>query len=105
MPLAQLANSAAKMPGTDSARLSFGSEHPMKKPAVLISHPTGNQNLRNALRSLIENSLLGEFWTTVAWDRDSPWNRLLPSGLRNQLARRSYPDTPNRSSGSKTAAA
>jgi glycosyltransferase involved in cell wall biosynthesis len=66
----------------------------MKKPAVLISHPTGNQNLRNALLSLVENGMLAEFWTTVAWDRESVWNRLLPSGLRSQLARRSFPDTP-----------
>ena len=32
-----------------------------KKPFVLISHPTGNQNLRNALRSLVENEMLAEF--------------------------------------------
>jgi alpha-maltose-1-phosphate synthase len=66
----------------------------MKRPAVLISHPTGNQNLRNALRSLVENKMLAEFWTTVAWDGDSPWNKLLPLGVRAQLARRTYADVP-----------
>jgi len=65
-----------------------------KTPAVLLSHPTGNQNLRNALRSLMENAMLAEFWTTLAWDSESPWNRILPAGLRNQLARRSYADAP-----------
>jgi len=66
----------------------------MKRHLVLISHPTGNQNLRNALRSLVENKMLSEFWTTIAWDRESPWNRFLPAGLRTQLTRRSYADTP-----------
>jgi starch synthase len=65
-----------------------------KKPAVLISHPTGNQNLRNALRSLAENEMLAEFWTTIAWDRESSWNQILPAGLRSQLTRRSYTEAP-----------
>jgi hypothetical protein len=64
------------------------------KPAVLISHPTGNQNVRNALRSLVEHEMLAEFWTTVAWNPDSRWNWLVPSKLRNQLARRAFADAP-----------
>lgn len=67
---------------------------PGNQPSVLISHPTGNQNLRNALRSLVENEMLAEFWTTVAWDRESPWNKMLPSRLRSQLGRRAYDDVP-----------
>jgi len=66
----------------------------MNKPAVLISHPTGNQNLRNALRSLAENKMLAEFWTTIAWNRESHWNKFLPAGLRAQFARRAYADAP-----------
>lgn len=65
-----------------------------KKPAVSISHPTGNENVRNALRGLVEHDMLAEFWTTVAWDTGSIWNRLLPSGLRQQLARRAFQDAP-----------
>jgi len=65
-----------------------------KNPAVLLSHPTGNQNLRNALGSLAQNGMLAEFWTTIAWDRESPWNRIMPAGLRNQLGRRSYAEAP-----------
>jgi glycosyltransferase involved in cell wall biosynthesis len=38
--------------------------------------------------------MLAEFWTTVAWDPDSAWNRFLPSGLRVQLARRAYAGIP-----------
>ncbi len=67
---------------------------PGNQPSVLISHPTGNQNLRNALRSLVENEMLAEFWTTVAWDRESSWNKMLPSRLRSQLGRRAYDDVP-----------
>ena len=66
----------------------------MKKPAVLISHPTGNQNVRNALRSLAENGMLAEFWTAIAWNPESSWNRLLPLALRNQLARRAFVEAP-----------
>jgi glycosyltransferase involved in cell wall biosynthesis len=59
-------------------------------PAVLISHPTGNQNVRNAVRSLAEHGMLAEFWTTIAWDRESALNQLLPSRIAAQLARRSF---------------
>jgi glycosyltransferase involved in cell wall biosynthesis len=65
-----------------------------RKPAVLMSHPTGNQNVRNALRSLVEQDMLAEFWTTIAWNPQSKWNRVLPSGLQGQLARRSFSDAP-----------
>ena len=69
-------------------------ERQMKKPAVLISHPTGNQNVRNALRSLAENGMLAEFWTAIAWNSESFWSRLLPLALRNQLARRAFTEAP-----------
>jgi len=66
----------------------------MPKPRVLISHPTGNQNVRNALASLAERAMLAEFWTTIAWDAHSVWNRLLPQAIQTQLARRTYADAP-----------
>ncbi|MGD0345825.1 MAG: glycosyltransferase family 4 protein [Terracidiphilus sp.] len=66
----------------------------MNRPRVLISHPTGNQNVRNALESLAEREMLAEFWTTVAWDAQSGWNRLLPSGLRTLLERRAFREAP-----------
>jgi alpha-maltose-1-phosphate synthase len=64
------------------------------KPSVLMSHPTGNQNVRNALRCLVEHDMLAEFWTTIAWNPQSKWNRLLSIGLREQLARRAFADAP-----------
>ncbi len=36
--------------------------------------------------------MLAEFWTCVSWDPRSRWNRILPAGLRAQLARRALPD-------------
>jgi starch synthase len=66
----------------------------MRKPRVLISHPTGNQNVRNALASLAEREMLAEFWTTIAWDPQSRWNRLLPAGMRMLLERRAYAEVP-----------
>jgi glycosyltransferase involved in cell wall biosynthesis len=63
-------------------------------PAVLISHPTGNQNVRNALLSLVEHNMLAEFWTAVAWNPRSRWNWLLPKNLRNQLNRRAFAEAP-----------
>jgi glycosyltransferase involved in cell wall biosynthesis len=62
--------------------------------SVLMSHPTGNQNVRNALLSLVEHGMLAEFWTTIAWNPASSWGRLLPAGLRAQLARRVFAEAP-----------
>ena len=94
MPSAVRTTAATEFPGVEPTSVPKRLKPSTKNLSVLISHPTGNQNLRNALRSLIENGMLAEFWTTIAWDRDSQWNRLLPSGLRSQLTRRSYPGTP-----------
>ncbi|MGB7602981.1 MAG: glycosyltransferase family 4 protein [Candidatus Sulfotelmatobacter sp.] len=66
----------------------------MHKPHILISHPTGNQNVRNAVASLAEREMLAEFWTTVAWNAESVWNHLLPSRLQTLLERRSYSEIP-----------
>jgi glycosyltransferase involved in cell wall biosynthesis len=66
----------------------------MNKPRVLLSHPTGNQNVRNALASLAEREMLAEFWTTIAWDAQSGWHRLLPRRVRMLLERRAYPGVP-----------
>jgi glycosyltransferase involved in cell wall biosynthesis len=68
--------------------------HEGATPSVLLSHPTGNQNVRNALRSLAENRMLAEFWTTIAWNPERRWNQVLPSGLRMQLARRAFAEAP-----------
>lgn len=78
--------------GTGQARVNACSSG--IKPRVLLSRTTANQNTRNALRGLVEHEMLAEFWTTFAWDPESAWNRLLPRGLRAQLARRSVSEAP-----------
>jgi glycosyltransferase involved in cell wall biosynthesis len=62
---------------------------------VLLSHPTGNANVRNALLALYERNMLEAFYTTVAWNEGSLWNKLLPEGLSRELKRRSYPAIPS----------
>jgi len=64
------------------------------RPSALLSHPTGNQNVRNVLQSLAEHDMLAEFWTTIAWTAESKWNRLLPVSVRNQLAKRAFSEAP-----------
>lgn len=59
---------------------------------ILLSHPTGNANVREAARALNEAGLLTEFWTSMAWPREHSLNQFLPRSLRCQLARRAFPD-------------
>lgn len=58
---------------------------------ILLSHPTGNENVRQAALALEEADLLGEFWTCLNWNPDAMLNQVLPQQLRAQLARRSFP--------------
>jgi starch synthase len=61
---------------------------------ILLSHPIGNQNSRNAARALHEGDLLAEFWTSLAWNPVGIINHFLPTGIRTQLARRTFADLP-----------
>ncbi|MFT3782558.1 MAG: glycosyltransferase family 4 protein [Nibricoccus sp.] len=58
---------------------------------ILFSHPTGNANVRHAALGLHNAGLLGEFWTCIDHRTEAFTNRLLPTSLRQQLARRSFP--------------
>jgi alpha-maltose-1-phosphate synthase len=58
---------------------------------VLISHPTGNANAREAAKALNDAELLSEFWTSVCWRREYLLNAVLPSSLSRELSRRSFP--------------
>lgn len=59
---------------------------------ILLSHPTANQNVRQAVLALAEADLLAEFWTCVNWRRDRFLDRLLSfaPAIREELRRRSF---------------
>ena len=58
---------------------------------ILMSHATGNANVRHAALALTESKQLAEFWTCVSWNPDSPFNKILPRRVRQQLERRTLP--------------
>jgi glycosyltransferase involved in cell wall biosynthesis len=60
---------------------------------ILLSHPTANQNVRQAALALAETELLEEFWTCVNWREDGFLDRFLSFSprLRTELRRRSFP--------------
>jgi starch synthase len=58
---------------------------------LLMSHPTGNANAREAALGLLEAGLLGELWTSIAWNDRSLADSLLPAAVTAQLRRRTWP--------------
>jgi glycosyltransferase involved in cell wall biosynthesis len=63
---------------------------------ILLSHATGNENVRQAALALQETDLLGEFWTCLSWDPKSSMNRFLPHPWRDQFTRRAVPESVRR---------
>ncbi|MBK8475426.1 MAG: glycosyltransferase family 4 protein [Opitutaceae bacterium] len=59
---------------------------------LLLSHPTGNANVRHAALGLARAGLLAEFWTCLGVDPSAAWLRLLPAGLAAQFRRRAVPE-------------
>ena len=57
---------------------------------ILLSHPTANQNVRQAARALAEADLLGEFWTCVNWKQGSFLEKFFSERARKELRRRSF---------------
>jgi glycosyltransferase involved in cell wall biosynthesis len=57
---------------------------------ILLSHPTGNEFVRQALRAFDKAGLLAEFWTAINWNERGPLNAILPGSIRETLARRSF---------------
>jgi starch synthase len=59
---------------------------------IILTHPTGNANVRQAARALNEGGLLAEFWTSVCWPGEHPLNHVLSPSMRNELRRRFFPE-------------
>jgi alpha-maltose-1-phosphate synthase len=57
---------------------------------LILSHPSGNEFVREATRALNDDGLLAEFWTSVCWDPEHPVNRFLPSEITRELSRRAF---------------
>lgn len=57
---------------------------------ILVSHPTGNANVRATINAFSEHKILSEFNTTIATNPNSVWLKLLPDSFRSELLRRSY---------------
>lgn len=62
--------------------------------SVLVSHPTGNANLRAVLRALEGGDLLAEFWTSISLPPCLGRTRVLPEHVRRRLAQRSFAEAP-----------
>ncbi len=67
------------------------SQAKMSNPLVLLSHPTGNQNVRHAALALMRADMLAEFWTCIRWNESGVLDRLLPEGIRREMRRRTFP--------------
>lgn len=59
---------------------------------IILSHPTGNENVRQAAVAFAEANLLELFFTTINWNSGSAFDRILPPGLRESFRRRSFPE-------------
>jgi glycosyltransferase involved in cell wall biosynthesis len=58
---------------------------------ILVSHPNGNRNVRAIISALEQAGRLAEFHTSIAVDSGAPWLNFLPSFLRTELLRRTFP--------------
>ncbi|MDR3697538.1 glycosyltransferase family 4 protein [Mucilaginibacter sp.] len=61
---------------------------------IIISHPTGNQNVRALLLALLANGMLAEFETTLAVNQRIARLSILPFSLKKELSRRIFPLPP-----------
>lgn len=58
---------------------------------MLITHPTGNQNVRAVIAAMAAAGCLHEFNTTLSFNPQAAWLKLLPKGIRAECLRRSFP--------------
>jgi len=57
---------------------------------LVLSHATGNQNVRQALRAFQDAGVLAEFCSCIAISESAPWMRWVPGGLRPEIRRRAF---------------
>ena len=57
---------------------------------LLLSHPTGNANVRAVLAALEQAGELESFYTTVVVQESTWYLRILPPSIKKELLRRTY---------------
>ncbi len=57
---------------------------------IIVSHPTGNRNVRAILNAFEKEGALAEFVTTIAVRPKRSWFAFLPHSLQKELQRREY---------------
>lgn len=57
---------------------------------ILLSHPVGNANVKQAALAFVEADMLEEFWTSISWGEQSWANAVLPKSIKKELMRRGY---------------
>ncbi len=58
---------------------------------VILSHPTGNRNVRAVITGLANADMLAGFNTTLVADPNALWINMLPHNIRTEWLRRSFP--------------
>jgi len=58
---------------------------------IVVTHPTGNRNVRAVISSFEQAGILSRFSTTLAVNPNNALLGLLPRKVRNEFIRRSYP--------------
>ncbi|MEI6335439.1 MAG: glycosyltransferase family 4 protein [Methylococcaceae bacterium] len=62
---------------------------------IIISHPTGNQNSRNAAEAFYKAGQLKRFYTTIAWNSQTSLAKGLPASVAALLKRREFNTIPS----------
>ena len=57
---------------------------------LVLSHPTGNANVRAVLAALDRHGLLDTFYTTLGVNADGWLQKVLPANYRAKLRKREY---------------
>lgn len=60
------------------------------RAGISVLHPTGNENVRHALKALDSGSLLSEFVTTVAYTADATASPFVPRSMQSLRSKRTF---------------
>jgi glycosyltransferase involved in cell wall biosynthesis len=63
----------------------------MTELKIIVTHPTGNRNVRAVMSAFESAGILSFFGTTLAFNPESKVLKLVPEKIRKELIRRSYP--------------